>query len=616
MGRLAIGDPSRFPRLLTGGLTIGWAFVLAIGQSWNFLYADDSLPFVVRVHQGQTHPHHLIIGFLATVNAWLGWVREEDFGRTLGLVRIFVSGMSLVGCLGIGYLAWLWFKRRWAVAAATVLAMVSYGFWAYSIVPDFYIPGIAAVIWAGIAVENFQCSGKWGWIGIAVVATWVAGLCHQSYFVFAVIATCVLLLNKQTKAAITFLTTTSGLAGVSYIIAFLGQQEYSSFWGFVRGYTAHMQFTPYEKLQVLTPLYALVGLVRSWTFPEYFVRLGTVSEWVESRYTLKLLLDDRFLLRHLPPEIAGILGGMGIVGVVLVGILLLIQAKRWHVKLRGRWSYWSLIGWGGVLLVLAVLWEPSSNEFWLWSVPLVALLLSDSRSSMEKCLWGLAGLGIAVATVPIIWLYRSPDNEIYSVNKRYRLHLQPEDIVIAADFHQTLALNWLYPTQARVLQYPLGRLEWDSNLHDALSELARPGSRGRLILDPMIVMPHRSEIALRQKLPGYEEEKILRILQQIASFCAWEDSVELYQQLEEIREELEGVRWHLSQLQADSNPEYGGELVQEELEEKVEELEERVAFLQRHLNERRRIPLLGVWRDGGGVVTFVMRSLPGLKWIK
>jgi hypothetical protein len=32
--------------------------------------------------------------------------------------------------------------------------------------------------------------------------------------------------------------------------------------------------------------------------------------------------------------------------------------------------------------------------------------------------------------------------------------------------------------------------------------------------------------------------------------------------------------------------------------------------------ERRQIPLVGVWREGGGVLEFHVRSLPGMQWMR
>ncbi len=593
---------NRSPGALISGMGVGWAVVAWIGQSWNFIYADDALPFVVRIHQGAVHPHHLIVGVLGMLNHWLGWVRPEDFRSTLEMVRAFVVGMSSLGLAGVGYLAWLWFRRHRAVMAAMVLTAVSYGFWAYSIVPDFYVPGIAAILWAAIALERYQQSEKGRWIAIAIGAIFVAALCHQSYAVYAVIATGVLLLNNRPRAALQLLTSCTILLVVSYTVAFSLQQEYQNFWRFVLGYTPHMQFTPYDRLQILTPLYALVGVARAWTFPEYLVRVEAIGEWVEQHWPMKLFLDERFLLRNMSEAVAGVLGSVGLVGAGLVVFLLILRVQWVHKQLFPRWSYWSLLGWAGSLLVLAVVWEPSSNEFWLWCLPLVALGLSEARSLWERRVWVTAVVALAVATIPVIWLYHWPDNDIYSVNKRYRLRLHPEDVVIAGDFQQTLALNWLYPTRARVLQYELGRIQWDSVLQDALHRLARPSSQGRLVLDPLIVMPHRSEIALRQKLPGWSEERITALLQQIVDFCRGGEA--------EVRERVHdriGEHW-MAHRQSEILREGTGRSSAHHGWEEQE--------YKQHLGvqERRRIPVVGIRREGGGIVHFIERRLPGLEW--
>jgi hypothetical protein len=438
------------------------------------------------------------------------------------------------------------------MVVALLLSCAGYGFWAYSIVPDFYIPGIAAIVAAVLAMERLQQQPSVKWLLLFLFWVWVALLCHVSYAIFAVIAILVLAIHKHFKEAVLASIGSALLVWGSYLLAFLAQREYPSFWRFVVGYAEHMQFTPYDRLQWLTPVYAAVGIVRAWTFPEYFVRVDGIWEWVTRQWRMKLLLEERFLLRAFPPVGAAALGVVGLLSVGLLFLVLVVQAKRVHAQLRGSWGYWGLVGWAGALAVLGVLWEPSSNEFWLWMPPVMALLLAGVRSRWAQRMLVGAGMGLAVATAPVIGLYHSPSNDIYSVNKHYRVQLAPEDVLIAGDFQQTLALNWLYPTQAQELQFELGRIEWESSLlQRALERLVQSGTGGRLVLDPMIVMPHPSEIALRQKLPGWEEGRVRAVLQKIAALC-----------------------------------------------------------------QQRGIPLVGVWRDGGGVVEFVVEPVPGLEWMR
>jgi hypothetical protein len=40
------------------------------------------------------------------------------------------------------------------------------------------------------------------------------------------------------------------------------------------------------------------------------------------------------------------------------------------------------------------------------------------------------------------------------------------------------------------------------------------------------------------------------------------------------------------------------------------------ALLGAEPRERRQIPLVGVWREGGGVLEFHVRSLPGMQWMR
>ncbi len=548
-------------------IAAGWGVLSVATVSNNFQYADDALPFVVRIHEGQLHPHHLILGVLGVLNRWLGWNEPSHFTATLWLVRGVVLVTSVVALVFCCILAWRWFREQRAVWWTAAALVASYGFWAYSVVPDFYVPGIAGVIATVVAFEHFQQRERFGWLVVAMACGWIAAMCHQSYAVVLAVLVVVLAVERRWKATAVVALGSAMLLVSSYVLAYHSQQEYAGFWRFVLGHARYMQFTPYDRLQSLTPLYAAVGALRAWTFPEYFVRVDGVWEWVQKHWSMKLLLDERFLLRGLPPGWAVLLGGAGIVGSIGVVLLFGDAVRRHRRRLWQRWGFCVLAGWALVMGVLAVVWEPSSNEFWLWSCPAVAILLGGAQARWMCRLRPFALGLLACATVPVVWLNRSVENDLYAVNKRYRLGLQPEDVVLIGDFHQVLALNRLFPTAAQELWYELGRIAVrDAALLQALERLAAPGAQGRLILDPLLCMPHRSESALCAKLAGWQEERVRAELELLARLCRGEPEA-----------------WAL----------VGGEP-----------------------KPRRRIPLLGVRRQGGGVVEFQVRHLPGMQWMQ
>jgi hypothetical protein len=548
-------------------IAAGWGVLSVATVSNNFQYADDALPFVVRIHEGQLHPHHLILGVLGVLNRWLGWNEPSRFTATLWLVRGFVLLTSIAALVLCCALAWRWFGERRAVWWSAAALVASYGFWAYSVVPDFYVPGLASVLAAVAMLEGFQERERLWWLVGAVVFGWIAALCHQSYAAVLAVMVAVLAWERRWKAAAVAALGSAVLLLGSYVVAYYSQREYAGFWRFVLGHARYMQFTPYDRLQPLTPLYAAVGAFRAWTFPEYFVRVDAVWEWVQQRWSMKLLLDERFLLRAIPPEWAALLGGAGIVGGAGAALLFGDAVRKHGRRLWRRWAFRVLVGWALGMGVLAVLWEPSSNEFWLWSCPVVAMLFGGVQARWLRRLRPLVLGLLACATVPVVWLNRCLENDLYAVNKRYRLGLQREDVVLTGDFQQVLALNRLFPTAAQELWYELGRVSVrDAALLQALERLATPGAQGRLILDPLLCMPHRSESALRAKLVGWQEERVMAELELLARLCRGEPEA-----------------W---------------------------------ALLGAEPRERRQIPLVGVWREGGGVLEFHVRSLPGMQWMR
>jgi hypothetical protein len=243
---------------------------------------------------------------LGVLNRWLGWNEPSRFTATLWLVRGFVLLTSIAALVLCCALAWRWFGERRAVWWSATALVASYGFWAYSVVPDFYVPGLASVLAAVAMLEGFQERERLWWLVGAVVFGWIAALCHQSYAAVLAVMVAVLAWERRWKAAAVAALGSAVLLLGSYVVAYHSQREYAGFWRFVLGHARYMQFTPYDRLQPLTPLYAAVGAFRAWTFPEYFVRVDAVWEWVQQRWSMKLLLDERFLLRAISPEWAAL----------------------------------------------------------------------------------------------------------------------------------------------------------------------------------------------------------------------------------------------------------------------------------------------------------------------
>jgi hypothetical protein len=516
-------------------IMVGIFFLL--GTSENYVYADDSLPFVVRIQiDPEVKVHHLMLSVLYQLNKTLGYVSREELSKTIALVKLYVAATSSLALAMVGVLAYRWYGSTKAAMWALFFTSFSYGFWAYSITTDFYVPAAAFALLAILLAElSFTSKRPYMMLACTALAVLVSALNHQAFSLIVLPIAVGLLFcripksswNARMKRATMFVTLTATVGLGVFFVSFLAADGgRSNFITYVQGYAGYMKLTPYDKVQWLTPAYSLIGIGRALVFPDYVLHFGPVYERIHNSFLLKLTFDDMYLVREIPKTMICLLVVLN-AGLVIACVWLLLRvARSYRRRLPPPAGMLTLIGWIGCQAIFFSWWEPLSNEMWIWFIPCVGLLLSgadvilyDGRSN-AILRWGIV-LTLIVVNGPVISKYWSGENDIYRINKTYLVHLAPNDIAVTQNFYQPKALELLVaPNSPRIdFYYDRGGFRFaDSAFQAILRDIHLNG--GRVFLDPMLVMPERSETALFKYLSDVDDNRVEEGLIQLEWYCS------------------------------------------------------------------------------------------------
>ncbi len=507
----------------SGGESISRAIPLAalaflllylFGTSRIFSYADDSLPYAAQVVFGSKPVvHHLILsGFHAAARAF-GFAERGDFLSVLAVLEAYVAFTGALALALVGVLGARWFGSTRAAVFAMLSVGFSYGFWAYSIVPDLYIPAAAfvllAVYWADTS-PRAPASAVFVRLTLAALAVLLAALHHQSHAVAALPIACVLLVARRRELAFgvralraaSFLGLTAGIGFLTFYSVYASSSPEAKFTDWVRGYSAWMNMLPYDRAQLLTPVYALVGIVRAIVFPEFALRFDGAYASVQDHFRLKLLLDERFLLQSFPPAAIPFLLAASAIAVALFGAGVLRGLRESIRRPPEAPGFWMLAAWIPVQAALFALWEASSNEFWIWLLPglgLIGVALPLARCA-SKGAGRFAAVGVAclaLANGAIVSRYWSERNCFYRVNKEFLSTLRAADLVVGAYTYSGSKLAYLMPVVVPIREFLLGSFTMDdAELAGHLDRVEKSG--GRIFIEPGLALPYPAENGLMQ----------------------------------------------------------------------------------------------------------------------
>lgn len=481
--------------------------VYILHPSENFGYADDSVHYVTNIKNGGAiRAHHLVLAMLPTVfRPVLG--PDPSYPRTLMMMRLYVAVGGGLGILVIGVLLLRWCASTFAALSGMLLVGLSYGYWAYSVLTDLYVPAIAFALTAIWLADKACSEARTGRVLVVlllcIVAVLLAAVNHQLQALVAIPITLGILFSRRHgkgtwesvgRAAYFFVIVSC--AGLAIFYTFFKLDPSDDFLLFVRGMSAYMDRPMQDHLQLLTPVYAFVGFVRVLIYPEYLLGFDKLFSVVQGQFPVKFLEDERFLLRDMGDVSLSFLTVLNVF-IVALSLFYLIAGIRAFRRSRMSPGQWMAVGWTCVMTIASVMWEPTSNEFWIWAMPALSILITPFA------LGGSVGAGKWVAVLALIcsmliangtvlWKYGSASNCIYRENKRYLGYLTADDLAIEAGFQNSKAAESLVETPAQRYESIFGAFSMaDSSLIDRLDTVARSG--GRVVLDPMLVMPSMAE---------------------------------------------------------------------------------------------------------------------------
>ncbi len=132
------------------------------------------------------------------------------------------------------------------------------------------------------------------------------------------------------------------------------------------------------------------------------------------------------------------------------------------------------------------------------------------------------GAALLLVNGSVISKYWSWENCLYRINKTYLLHLAPGDLAITPYFHPYSYFVYLQqPREPNSCDFKDGDFVFDNpRLQKKLAEVR--AEHGRVILDPILVMPLDHELQLLSYLANARRPDVEKDLLRLESFCQQE----------------------------------------------------------------------------------------------
>ena len=504
---------------------VGALLIYLLMPSRNFNYADDSLAWAVALEgdAGLINSHHLFLNGVRSCFHFL----ERLTGSTLDSTRTLALYNSLWGALGLAALHRLLIILGLAEVAVpgTLFCGFTAGYWAYSIVGDVYVPAIALTV-LGITAFFAGMTSSGGWrrvvLGVAAAAAFVLAIVHhQSHFIIvAAIAGGGLLmpsprLIQRARYSLGVLALTGLTALVIYGAAYSLTYGHSGpgFRKFMSGYVESYKPRPDQKR--ITPgtlANAGMGEVRAIFATCVVFRSEPLTRAVQNRFPYRNIYPYPYLVRELgTARLAIILLGIGVAGACSVWLFFLGLRRAF----REHGALMILVLAGLPQALLFIWWEAISDEFWLWTLPIVAVVVAAGAAGSQRrkrVLWvALGGLGISTLLGSIL-LFADPGNDIDAVNDRFLTEVRRSDLLVGWEKIQSSGrvelaqarqgFRWFNVYTRAYRWRPEDRAELEQAIESTLA------SGGRIVVHPYLTHPPLSNMVLiGLAQPQFESER-------------------------------------------------------------------------------------------------------------
>lgn len=524
-------------RRRTAGLRIQAAiFVVALLvysllPTRNFNYADDSLAWAYQLTQsgGVINSHHLYLNAMRWIYQFL-----DGAGLKISPVAFLAFYSALWGSIGLVVLYRLLLRAGMGNQAlwGTLFCALSAGYWSYSIVGDVYVPAIALMMmgfycaYCGLTVENSRSARHYA---IGAVLSFVGMLAHHQAFAMLVLGLvpAALLMRKAVlhESRMTFAVVVPAavcmlavaLYAVGYLATPVSQQQ-----GLVRfgaGYVETFDPRPDQKQISLGSLANMAaGESRALVSTNVIFRSDEVAQAIQDKYPYRATYPLPYLVRNIPGPVAALLAISACLAAVLTACLI------------GR-GLWAGLKERGLVLLVAVpmipqtafftWWEGISDEFALWTLPLLAVLVARGAAEMvysRRWLRAVVACLLLSTFAGSILLYWNPRNDIDFVNDEYAQRLGENDVLIGfEDIQSDFRLNLEAEKRGfTYLNYFNVGTPNESSAFEASLESA-VGSDARIHVSPRFTYPPKSAVMFKRSANSDFDSQRAAVLAELKS---------------------------------------------------------------------------------------------------
>jgi hypothetical protein len=482
--------------------------VFALLPTQNFNYADDSLSWAYQLTQSGNliNSQHLYFNAMR----WL-YQLLHDAGLTISPARLLALYSAVWGAIGLAILYRLLVRTGFGNLAlwGTLFCAFTADYWSYSIVGDVYVPQIGLMImglyfvYFGLTSENAR--NAWRYAIGATIAFLLMLAHHQAFILFvlgllpaaflmqkAVVRKWRVLFGVGVPAAV------SALAFLLWTVVYFSMPvEKNGLIRFGMGYVASFQDRPDQKhLGLGTMVNLASGETRALVTPNIIFRSAEVAQAIQHRYPCRGVYPYPYLVRDIPIPVAGFIG----ICALLATLLAL------YLFARGLWA--GLKERGLVLLIFIPMipqvvffawWEAISDEFAIWTLPLLAIIVARGAAEMTHPLrWMRTTVACLLLSTLLgsILLYWNPRNDIDWMNDQYVKSFGKNDFLIGFEEIQSghrIALE----TESRGFQFfNVGNFraaDADVEAEAALDSAVKKGLR--IHVSPKFTYPPKSALA-------------------------------------------------------------------------------------------------------------------------
>jgi hypothetical protein len=484
-------------------LFAGTFLLFALLPSRNTNYADDSLGWAdyLMDRGGLINSHHL---FLNGVRAlWNGF---QHLGLHVSSAHLLALYCSFFGALGLVFLDLLlrfFGLGRFALAGTLVCAFTA-GWWSYSIVGDVYVPANAFMLmgcwWFLHGLEPGASRLRHGLL--AVGSFFLMVVHHQAYSVFIVGLLAAVVVLRPRIRPIAWATAVIAVTGALVLALYVGvwrvEAPGKTFHGFTEGYAAESGWLPDQmRVDPSTLVGAAAGETRAFVSTYMVFRSVAMTRRIQTLYPYRNIYPYPYLVRRVPGLVAGLWALCTLIALALV--LVMAPAGIWR-SVRARDALAVLVIASIFQAMFFIWWEAISDEFWIWSLPFVAMTATSGAAALGRRgprMLALLAVALGVGTlVGAVGLFAHPELDVDAVNDRFLPTLRARDLFIGFDEIQNDHRCGIAQHRQGFAYFNVFNFarSWSDSLQTVLDhEVASTVQHGgRVVVSPYLATPPRS----------------------------------------------------------------------------------------------------------------------------